>query len=108
MTPADFQVRVETVIAIMEQTHDRQYPLRRVPMDLVSEAVAAEACPVAPEDLSPSRIAVLLNTILARNNILPTSAVSFQTDASAFDRVSPWQASSFQVHDGVERLRDGG
>lgn len=108
MTPAAFQARVEAVIAVLETIHDRQHPLRRVPMDLVAAAVAADACPTALEDLRASQIADLLNAILARNAMQPASAVIFQTDPSAFDVVSPWQASSYVVHDGVERLRDGG
>lgn len=107
MTPEDFQARVAAVIAIVEQLHDREYPLRRVPMDLVAAAVAAEACPIAPDDLSPGRIAELLQVILSRNTA-PGAALHFQTAPSAFDVVAPWQASSYCAHDGVERLRDGG
>lgn len=106
MTPAAFQERVDAVIAVLEQIHDAQYPLRRVPMDLVAEAVARDAGAIALEDLSAGQIAACLNGILARQN--PASAVRFQTAPSAFDVVSPWQGSSYQVHDGAERLKDGG
>lgn len=107
MTLAAFQVRVEAVIDALERLHDRQYPLRRIPMDLVAEAVATEVHPADLEALSPRQIADTLNVILARNAALPT-AVRFATGPDAFEVASPWQASSFLPHDGVERLRDGG
>ena len=108
MTPEAFQDRVEAVIGILERLHDRQYPLRRIPMDLVAAAVATEAAPRPLEALSPPDIAAILNVILARNAIQPGSAVALATDPSQFDVVAPWQASNYSPHDGVDRLRDGG
>jgi hypothetical protein len=125
MTAAEFQERVESVIGMLERMHDRQYPLRNIPMDLVAEAVAAEARQAGLNswtvistrqiegvedlvDLTPYQIASVLNTILARNAYLPGSALHFATSPDQFDRSSPWEASSYLPHDGVERLRDGG
>lgn len=124
LTAADFQARVEAVIGMLERLHDRQYPLRSIPMDLVAEAVAAEARASGINswhvvssrriegvedlvDLTPHQIATILNTILSRN-MRPGDALHFASDSSQFDVTSPWQASSYVPHDGVERLRDGG
>jgi hypothetical protein len=113
LTPLDFQARVEIVVGMLERMHDRQYPLRSIPMDLVAESVGKEAIEQSLDPsfdlarLSPHQIAVHLNAILARN-AAPGHALYFQSAPSQFDLVSPWQASTYVVHDGVERLRDGG
>lgn len=110
MTPEGFQARVEFVVGMLERLHDRQYPLRSIPMDLVADAVARDAQAAGRElaALTPYEIAAGLNAVLARNLILPGSALHFHSTPDQFDVVSPWQASSYAAHDGVERLRDGG
>lgn len=110
MTSEAFQARVEAVVVALERTHDRQHPLRRVPMDLVAGAVAdaARVGGAEPCDLTPVQVAEILNVVLARNQSIPNSGLKFTVDPAHLDVVAPWQPSSYQVHDGVERLRDGG
>lgn len=136
MTIAEFQTRVEWVIGELERMHDRQYPLRSIPMDMVTEAVARECgcrtvserqsigarirlcverirawwrygVPIMADNLArlhPHQIADALNAILKRNM---GTAAHFNVTPDALDAVSPWRASSYLPHEGVDRLSDG-
>ncbi len=117
MTLAEFQGRVEGVILALEFLHQRQYPLRAIPMDIVTDAIIAEAssreggdrAPLeVAEDLSPNQLGDLLNVILSRNMSTPKNAWAFSDGPTTYDISAPWLVGGFLPHNGVERLREGG
>jgi uncharacterized protein with von Willebrand factor type A (vWA) domain len=79
-------------------------------MDLIAEAVAAEARAGGreAEDLRPAEVAAILEDIRTRNMTGPSFALTFWTGPDSFDASAPWQASSYSPREGAARLREGG
>ena len=92
------QARVDAVIAALEGANDRQHPLRRIPMDLVAEAVEIDAAALGLQalDLTPAQVAHVLQRILERQT--HNSAVWRLPED--IDRVGPEQGSSYLPHAG--------
>lgn len=114
MNLAEFQDRVEAVVVALERIHERQYPLRSIPMDMVAEAVATDLAATwqvesdaAAERANPFDIATALNAVLFRNMALPKNAWQFSANPDTYDTPGLWSAGSYLPHAGVDTLRDG-
>lgn len=86
--------RVDATIVALELMHDRVHPLRRIPMDMVTDAVEKELSSwgQVPLESTPRDIASALNAIAARNGdaTMPIRADAFSlSDQPAVRPVQP-------------------
>jgi hypothetical protein len=79
--------RVEMTIGILEMCNDRVHPLRRIPMDMVTDAVERELLNwgLVPSE-SLHTIASALNAITARNG---DAIMSIRADAFSLEGQAP-------------------